>query len=45
VGERATLAGLAVACLLVVAAGALALRAAPKRAPALVAPKEPGLSS
>jgi MFS family permease len=45
VGERATLAGLSVACLLVVTAGTLALRAAPKRAPVLVAPTEPGLSS
>lgn len=45
VGERATLAGLAVACLLVVAAGALAIRTTPKRAPALSATQEPDLAA
>jgi len=40
-----TLAGLACTCLLVFAAGALALRSAPEPALMLAAPHEPSLSS
>jgi MFS family permease len=45
VGERATLAGLAVVCLVVIAAGALALRAVLRRAPAVSPMRDPHLSS
>jgi MFS family permease len=45
VGERTTLAGLAVVCVAVVVTGALALRTTPRRAPAAVAPPpDAGLS-
>jgi MFS family permease len=45
VGERATLGGLAGACLAAVAAGAIALRVVRKQAPAVSTPAEPGLAS
>jgi predicted MFS family arabinose efflux permease len=45
VGERAMLAALAGACLLVVVAGTLAMRGVPKRGPAVSPAREPGLSS
>jgi predicted MFS family arabinose efflux permease len=43
IGERAMLAGLSGACALVVAAGVVALRAAPTRAPLSAPAREPGL--
>ena len=45
VGERTTLFGLAIVCLLVIGAGALALRATPQRARPRPATQEAGLSS
>jgi MFS family permease len=45
IGERATLAGLAGACLAMVAAGVIMLWTAPRRAPAAVAPGGPAVTS
>jgi len=45
VGERATLAGLACACLTAVAAGVIAMRDARRQGPAVAASPEPGVAS
>ena len=45
IGERATLIGLACACMTAVAVGAVALRASPEGATAAPVPREPGVSS
>lgn len=45
IGERATLAGLACACMAVVIAGVVAMRAVPKKAPAITVSHEPEVAS